>query len=162
MTRLGNPIGFLTNKFILMKLQFCRTIKTMSLERERVCEALKRLRLIRPEFRQKSKFMEASGLYAGTIHETEAGRILPGVETIDKWVRACGLTLTEFFASLEEEPKKPSSQIPKIAPEHQRAVRLLLDVLESKTTDDETKDWLIGNLETFHLAYCRKRRRTRR
>src|SRR4030095_16115791 len=98
------------------------------MERERICEALKRLRLIRPEFRQKSKFMEASGLYAGTIHETEAGRILPGVQTIENSVRACRLTLPEFFASLEES-KTPSTNTLKIAPEHQRAVRLLLDVL---------------------------------
>jgi transcriptional regulator with XRE-family HTH domain len=125
----------------------------MSLERERVCEALKRLRLIRPEFRQKSKFMEASGLYAGTIHETEAGRILPGVETIEKWVRACGITLTEFFASLEES-KTPS--MPKIAPEHQRPIQLLIDILERG--DEETADWFISSLEIFHRRLLPQRR----
>jgi len=119
--------------------------------RQKVCEALKRLRLIRPEFRTKTTFSEVSGVHGATIYETESGRILPGLDTIDRWVRACGLTLAEFCASLEGVTPEASAG-PRIRPEHLEAVTLLIEILNGAPT--EARDWLLGNLETFHRAYC--------
>src|SRR5262245_35956811 len=89
--------------------------------RVEVCEALKRLRLIRPEFRTKSAFSEISGVHGATIHDTEQGRILPSLDTIDRWVRACGSTLAEFCGSLEGAK---ADKGPVIRPEHREAVDL--------------------------------------
>ena len=127
-----------------------------NIERAEVCEALKRIRHMRPEFRKRSKFVAASGLHPGTIIDTESGRILPSLETMSKWVHACGLTLGEFCASLEgvETPREFE-----IGPEHRHAVGLLLEILGN--APDEARDWLIGNLETFHRAYCRLKSKRR-
>jgi transcriptional regulator with XRE-family HTH domain len=62
---------------------------------------LKRLRLARPEFRSYASFRKASGIHRPTVENTESGTTKPGIKIIDKWVRACGSTLTQLFAEVE-------------------------------------------------------------
>ena len=127
---------------------------TKTLDRPTVCAALKALRLSIPEFRDnKTRFLEASGLHAGTLDRTEAGQIVPMIDTIQKWVNACDMTLSEFFATLEQTPVAKQLTIPA---QHRRIVGLVLGILNDAST--EAQDWIIGCIETFHRQYVRRKR----
>ena len=120
-----------------------------------MCQALKRLRLSIPEFRQKSVFVKAAGIkHIATVTEAEAGKSLPAADTMAKWVYACGMTMAEFFASLEgiEVGKRGLA----VLPEHHQAVVLLIEILTS--APEEARDWIIGNLKAFSKAYSKPKR----
>lgn len=128
---------------------------TKTLDRPTVCAALKALRLSIPEFRDsKTRFLEASGLHAGTLDRTEAGQIVPMIDTIQKWVNACDMTLSEFFADLEQTPVAKQLTIP---PQHRRLVERVLSIMKDAST--EAQDWITGCIETFHRAYGSRRKR---
>lgn len=71
------------------------------MERARICEALRALRESRPEFVKKSAFRDATGVHPQTIDDVESGRILPGVDTMEKWLRPFDVTVSEFLAQFE-------------------------------------------------------------
>src|SRR5262245_14115818 len=107
------------------------TCRPIYMTRAKICRALKRLRLSKPKYRQKSAFLVASGIkHMNTITDTESGKIVPSVETIDRWVRACGISLADFFASLTRDKKSKRLEIPA---EYQKIVEMLLEALQSST-----------------------------
>ena len=130
------------------------------IERDKVCEALRLLRLSFPKFRSIQAFCDASGLAGGTVRQTERYEILPSLETMEKWTRTCGLRLSQFLAGLEENPQKRKKErtIP-IAPEHRRKVELLLNILNCK--NPEAIDGITSNLISYDRAWCKPRRKPR-
>ncbi|HEY6364586.1 MAG TPA: helix-turn-helix transcriptional regulator [Candidatus Binatia bacterium] len=92
----------------------------------RVSQALKRLRMAKPEFRNYTAFAKASGIHRPTIENTEKGITSPGIDVIEKWVRACGSTLTALFAEVENVER---AGIRIIAGE-EHYYRLLTNILE--------------------------------
>lgn len=115
---------------------------------------------------QLKKFVEAHGrqirdlkLLRGlsNLENYVKGRAAPGWEALVVLAQECGsdlATLVEFIDS--GNAPKVATEIP---PEHKKIVKLLLEILIEESDDaDEAKDWIVGNIRTFHRAYVRKRR----
>ena len=60
---------------------------------------LKNTRFFKDDFDRN--FIRISGLHRATIQQVSLNTV-PTIENIQKWVEACGLTLSEFFKSLED------------------------------------------------------------
>lgn len=90
-------------------------------KKELICEQLKAMRekaypLIK-NFTDKTKIQDAN------VRAIESGVSVPGVERMERWVKACGLSLSQFIARIETiERGKPQP------PEHPlvEAVRALV------------------------------------
>jgi len=56
-------------------------------------------------------FLRASRLYHSTIAQVE-NRTVPGVVNLERWVNACGMSLSTFFAHIEavEAGKRPKKE----------------------------------------------------
>jgi|SRR5215831_15366853 len=67
------------------------------------------LRLRDERFKDKGQFKNVSGLYDSLIRQVE-NQSVPRLEALEAWVRACGLTVSQFFQHLEEleHPSKTS------------------------------------------------------
>lgn len=110
-------------------------------------EALKQLRHSKPELRKYSKFRDVSGIHRPTVENTEGGHSTPGIDIIEKWVQACGLTLSQFFARLEGKDAPDSG--PTIVLGYEKYYRLLTDIFESD--QDFYKDGIRANLEAMAM-----------
>lgn len=75
-------------------------------------QALIDLRKSRVEYHSYERFKQVSGIHRQTVENTEDGSSFPSVPTIQKWVEACGLTLSEFFKQFESGPPQEVRIIP--------------------------------------------------
>jgi transcriptional regulator with XRE-family HTH domain len=46
------------------------------------------------------QFEQASGVSRGTVGPIEKGESYPALDTLNKWVSACGISLSEFVAKI--------------------------------------------------------------
>lgn len=79
----------------------------MDEQQKAICEALKALRASRPELLNYARFRQVSGIHRPTVESTEKCETFPTIKIIEKWVNACGGTLSKFFAQFEEERQNP-------------------------------------------------------
>lgn len=99
-----------------------------------------------------AEFAHRSGIHFANIKTFEAKEDASmSIKNIQKWVKACGLTLSQFFARLEarERGEKPTTNR-----EHDKLHRQLQELLE---LENESSDWITGNIQTFHRAYVKRR-----
>lgn len=115
---------------------------------------LKRLRTSRPEFLNYSRFKKKSGINRGTVESTEDGSNKPSVDIIEKWVVACGSSVSKFFSELEDENNieklRPSTVRLTVLKENRKLHEQLEDLLAEK---GEASEWISGNLKVFHRDY---------
>ena len=110
------------------------------MEKKAICDALKRLRGSRPEFANYTRFAQESGVHRATVESTESGRTLPGVDTIEKWVKPFGLTLSQFFAQFEST-SEATGELVRISLGQKQYYGLLTDIFESG------QDWYITGIQ---------------
>jgi transcriptional regulator with XRE-family HTH domain len=97
--------------------------------KERLRLVLRRMRLAKPEFRKYSAFAKAARIHRPTVENTENGHTTPGIDIIEKWVRACGSTLTQLF--MEIEGRDPNYKGMRVIAGEESYYELLTKILET-------------------------------
>ncbi len=118
----------------------------MHMERELVrAEMLRLKRETFPDDPNSTQFVKASGISRATIQQVLEQGSLPGVLKIEQWVKGCGLTLSQFFAHLEDVE---SGRKKKRAPEHEHPIIASVRVL-LKRGDPADLDTLFRVVQKF-------------
>ena len=81
------------------------------MDRKKIGKRLEALRV--PLYPKIADFTERTGIKHPQIRDTEAGLSFLRIDLMEKWVKACGRTLSSFFAEIEAEedgkaPRPPS------------------------------------------------------
>lgn len=77
------------------------------LDKDTICQALTALCRSQPQFVNNDgnfnygRITQDTGVHRGTIEKASQNISVPTIINLEKLVRACGLTLSEFFARLE-------------------------------------------------------------
>ena len=100
------------------------------LKKEFVCDHLIALKeAAHPNIVKPGQFATIAGLTNSTVMDVLRKRWIPTVETIEKWTRACGKTLPQFFADLLSD--HPADEEPIVKEGYEDFYRLLTVIFDS-------------------------------
>ncbi len=107
-----------------------------------------------PDYANVADFAKAARIPQATITSTEDGLNRAGLDNIEKWVTACGVTLVEFFSQFEEKPGPAVVARMDVQITVKRKNKDLHEQLEKLLVENgPPADWISGNVTVFHRDY---------
>ncbi len=89
----------------------------------------KRLRKLREDKALTQEYVEKrTGLMRSYISRIECGYTKPGIDTLEKWSKALGVSMVEFFAGIPS-PRQPANR-PHFTPYEKRLLDALIRIRE--------------------------------